>query len=68
MLCCENLYKQYSFLSMPHLEEYEEYNIKCYKYILCVHNAGESADSQAVWIWIEFVRETVKLFKTTGEY
>jgi len=68
LLYSGNLYKQYIFLSLPHIEEYREYNIKCYKPIRCVHNAGESTDSQTVWITIEFVWETVKLFKTSCEY
>jgi hypothetical protein len=50
LLYSGNLYKQYIFLSLPHLEEYMEYNIECYKSLRCVHNAGEPTDSQAVWI------------------
>jgi len=58
-----SLYKQYIFLSLPHLAEYKKYNTKCYKSLRCVHNAGESTGSQAVWNSTEFVWETVKLFK-----
>jgi hypothetical protein len=68
LLYSGNLYKQYIFLCLSHLEEYKDYNTKCYKSISCLHSAGESTDSQAFGISVEIVWQTVKLFKTSCEY